>query len=364
MTKISYTPLFNEMKRNFSALIIFCLVALSTQGQVTLYGFSQSTGTYTPITGGTTLATGPGWDDDTWGSIPIGFTFTYDANPYTEVSVAANGYVTFGATIPGCCWYNGSSIPNEANAVHIFSEDLYGNNAGSEIRYETSGAPGSQIFTLQWKDWGFWNTGNAEINFQLKLHEGTNVIEFAYSPGTIGVAFQTTQVGLTGATTADFNSRTTSTDWTTTTQSTLNTDQVSFDSGVFPPSGLSFFWTLAPIDMTPTMLVTPAANQCYTNTETVTIRVANSGSSLLDFSVNPVTVSCDVTGPNPQVFTPVIVNTGTLAPNTTLDVVITTTYNMTAPGTYTFNASTSRHSIPYRRYYLLWSVLHAFTERL
>lgn len=336
-----YSSAILNRKRIFSLLLFFSAISLNSYGQVSLYGFSQSTGTYTPITGGTTLATGPGWDDDTWGSVPIGFTFTYNSTAYTEVSVAANGYVAFGSTIPGCCFYNGTSIQNLDEAVHIFSEDLYGNNAGSELRYETSGTPGSQVFTLQWKDWGFWTTGNAEINFQLKLHEGSNVIEFAYSPGTIGTAFQTTQVGLTGTPVSDFNSRTTTTDWTATTASTVNTDQMNFNSGVFPPTGLSYFWTLAPIDMSPTALVTPVASQCYTTTETVTIRIRNSGSNLIDFSVNPVTVSSSVAGPNPQTFAPVVISTGTLATNTTLDVVITTTYDMSAAGTYTFSASTS-----------------------
>src|SRR5262249_40439962 len=89
-----------------------------------------------------------------------------------------------------------------------------------------------------------------------------------------------------------------------------------------------------------TTLVAPVANACYSTTETVTVRIQNFGSQTIDFSVEPCTLSCSVAGPNPQSFTPVILNSGTLAPSATQDVVITTTYDMSLPGTYVFSANT------------------------
>jgi hypothetical protein len=339
--KLFYASLISYFRKS---VIVLCLGSLtwSANAQVANYNFSQVLGTYTPITGGTVLASGPNfYDDNTWGSVPIGFSFTYNSTAYTEVSVAANGYVKFGNTLPYCCWYNGISIANETDAVHIFSEDLLGNAATCELSYLTSGTIGNQVFILQWKDWGFYNTGTDEINFQLKLYEGTNIIEFAYSPGTVATAFATPQVGLTGTVTTDFNSRTTASDWTNTTASVANTDQMQFNTGVFPPSGLSYFWTLAPIDMAPIALVTPINNSCYTANETVTIRIQNLGSQAIDFSVNPVTINAASTATNPQVFPPVTVNTGILATNTTQDVIVATGYDMSAPGVYTFTATTT-----------------------
>jgi hypothetical protein len=96
-----------------------------------------------------------------------------------------------------------------------------------------------------------------------------------------------------------------------------------------------------PFDMGATALVAPANTGCYSGTETVTVTIKNYSNTLIDFSVNPVTVNASVTGPNAMSFTPVIVNTGTLAPLATTNVVITTTYNMTAAGTYVFSASTA-----------------------
>ena len=336
----NYKRLFRNTLSVAALFLVSILVSNSANAQVTLYSFSQVMGTYTPITGGTVLASGAGfWDDDTFGPVPIGFTFTYNGTNYTDIGIAANGYLKFGA-VPYCCYYNGTSIQNETECIHPFSEDLLGNTATCELSYMTIGTPGSQIFIVQWKDWGFYNVTGAEMNFQARLYEGSNIIEFAYSPGTV-VTTATCQVGLTGQTTADFNSRTTTTDWTATTASAVNTAQMTFNAGVNPPSGLSYFWTLAPVDMAPVSLTTPQPNLCYSTTETVTIRLQNFGSQMIDFSVNPVTLSSSVAGPNPQVFAPVVINTGTLATSGTLDVVVSTTYDMSAPGIYTFSASTN-----------------------
>ena len=340
--RILYTPCFSFFKK--SALIVASglLAVFSANAQVSNYSFSQVLGAYTPITGGTVLASGPNfYDDDTFGPIPIGFTFIFNSSSYTEVTIAANGYVKFGSSLPGCCWYNGTSIQNEPEAVHPFSEDLLGNSATCELSYLTSGSPGSQVFTIQWKDWGFYFSGTSEINFQLKLYEGSNIIEFAYSPATITSGFQTCQVGLSGIAAGDFNSRTTTTDWTATGASANITDQMTFNTTVFPPSGLSYFWSLAPIDIAPVALAAPAVNACYTASETVSVRIQNLGSQSIDFSTNPVTVNCSSTATNPMVFPPVIVNTGVLATAATLDVVITNNYDMSVSGVYTFTASTS-----------------------
>ncbi len=88
-------------------------------------------------------------------------------------------------------------------------------------------------------------------------------------------------------------------------------------------------------------LITPTQEGCYSATETVTVQIRNYSANTHNFVSTPVTVNVAVTGPNATTFVPVVVNTGTLAPDATLNVVISTTYNMSAPGTYTFTASTT-----------------------
>src|ERR1041385_7205443 len=143
--KLFYASLHSFLRTSVTVFCLSSLIAMSANAQVANYQFSQVMGSYTPITGGTVLASGPNfYDDDTWGSIPIGFSFTYNSTAYTEVSVGANGYVKFGNVLPYCCWYNGISIQNETEAVHPFSEDLLGNSATCELSYLTTGTPGSQ----------------------------------------------------------------------------------------------------------------------------------------------------------------------------------------------------------------------------
>lgn len=110
-------------------------------------------------------------------------------------------------------------------------------------------------------------------------------------------------------------------------------------------NGGYFGWATTGIvkDMRATALAAPSITGCYSAAQTVTITIQNNGILPINFATDPVTVTCSGTSPSAVVtnFTPVVINTGTLAPSATQNVVITTTYNMTAVGTYTFNASTS-----------------------
>lgn len=96
-----------------------------------------------------------------------------------------------------------------------------------------------------------------------------------------------------------------------------------------------------PTDVGAVALVTPSATGCYTASETVTVQIKNLGGQTLDMTVDPVTVSASVTGPNPVTFTPVVISTGSIPANGTQNVVISTNYDMSAAGTYVFSASAS-----------------------
>jgi subtilisin-like proprotein convertase family protein len=98
-------------------------------------------------------------------------------------------------------------------------------------------------------------------------------------------------------------------------------------------------YVLPAIDMAATAMTAPAAIGCYTASENVAITITNYGTATIDFSVNPVTVTVNVTGAITQTLTTTL-TTGTLAPNATQSVNVGT-LNMTAGGTYTFNANTS-----------------------
>lgn len=94
-----------------------------------------------------------------------------------------------------------------------------------------------------------------------------------------------------------------------------------------------------PVDLSIIAQPLPSSAGCYSTAETVQVTVYNQASQTINFATTPATVSASVTGPNAAVFTPVVINTGTLAVGATLNVNITGTYNMGAAGTYQFTSS-------------------------
>lgn len=92
-------------------------------------------------------------------------------------------------------------------------------------------------------------------------------------------------------------------------------------------------------DIGVTALLSPATTGCYTANESVRVRIENFGPNAIDMSVNSITVTGSVTGPNPATFTPLVISSGMFAVGATIDTTIATGYDMTTIGAYTFVAS-------------------------
>ncbi len=92
------------------------------------------------------------------------------------------------------------------------------------------------------------------------------------------------------------------------------------------------------LDVDATTLQLPAAVACYGATETVSVNVQNTSLYTLDMSVDPLTVNVAITGAA-TVNLSGTVNSGTLAPGASITVPLSSTFDMSAPGTYTFNGS-------------------------
>jgi trimeric autotransporter adhesin len=126
---------------------------------------------------------------------------------------------------------------------------------------------------------------------------------------------------------------------------TLVTDDIDGEArnATTPDVGADEFTQLNGIDLQAVSLVTPVAGKgCY-GKEVATIKVRNNSSTVIDFAVNPVTVTVNVTGAATATITKTI-NTGTLAAGATMDVLLNGTadsINMSTPGTYIFNAKTT-----------------------
>ncbi|MCU0434168.1 MAG: T9SS type A sorting domain-containing protein [Bacteroidia bacterium] len=363
--------LISKLKRLFLSAAICGVMGTGAtlNAQVSLYTFSQSNTTYTPITGGTVLGTNANDDErfvdpaspaggfsNTGVGFPIGFNFTYNGATFDRFAVNANGWISLGqsANTPAVNMTSSSSYTPLSSTSTITPNQLrsriagvafdMGGQAGSELRTELIGTSPNQTRVIQWTNYtGYFQTG-MNITFQIRLNESDNSVEVRFGTMTPNTTINTAHVGLGGSVPTDFNNRQTTSNWNSTTAGTANSSSCTFVNTVTSPvSGLNFKWVLivSALDMQATALASPGTLGCFGTNQTVSVIIRNNGTAAINFATNPVTVNASVTGPNPATFTPVVINTGTLAASATQTVTITTTYNMTTSGAYVFSANTS-----------------------
>lgn len=241
---------------------------------VNAYGFSQSSGTYTPITGGlvlgdtaiddqvfldpAALAGNSTFSGTTGVGFPIGFNFTYNGIIFDRLAINTNGWISLGqSSLTPAVNINSSSgfeLPLSKtstatpallrNRIGGLAMDLRGQN-GSELRIETLGTAPNRVCVVQWKNFKkYGQTSN--YNFQIRLNETTNSVVVVYGAFTSNSvsSFKKTQVGLSGTTVSDFNLRHVSNNWAASTAATVNTDTCHLVGTVLPASGQTYTWTV------------------------------------------------------------------------------------------------------------------------
>jgi hypothetical protein len=259
------------MKKIYSFFLFLFSVICSYSQVSALYTFSQSTGTYSPITGGTvygnalsdderfvdpasplgstTALSGPG--------IPIGFNFTYNGQVYDRIAINYNGWISFGnsslfpsVNIQSSLNYTAIAATSTATPDHLRNR-IAGMNMDfeakptSELRVQTIGTGINQVCVIQWKDIQEYDFDDDVINFQIRLVQVDNSVQIVYGTNTRpSDGTDDPQVGLGGVTNADFNIRTGSS-WTATTAGTTNNSEIFFYSAALPTSGLTYTWTIA-----------------------------------------------------------------------------------------------------------------------
>jgi hypothetical protein len=240
---------FNKVSAGTFLILAFLLFFSNiTFAQVANYGFTQSAGTYTTPSGFNN-ASPNNWDDAVT-NISIGFNFTFNGTTYTTCNVNTNGYITFGTTAPSSTNFTPlSSTEGYAGAISALGRDLIEN--GPRVRYANTGSSPNRTLVVQWTNARRFNSGaqNGDFNFQIVLHETTNVIQVIYGSCTSAYATDlTTQVGLRGANNADFNNRTTTNNWPASTAGGTNTATCNTGDGAgeLPTNGLTYTWTPRP----------------------------------------------------------------------------------------------------------------------
>ncbi|HMU45159.1 MAG TPA: kelch repeat-containing protein [Chitinophagaceae bacterium] len=198
------------------------------------------------------------YDDDNSSVQNIGFNFIYNATTFTQFVLNTNGFIKFGSTAPAETYIPDVLSSTETNVIAPFNLDLDAGIAAAEYRVFTSGAAGSRICTIQFKNLREWATPKQydNINFQIKLYETTNRIEFIYgsfSPSASSSSTLNAVVGIKGGSEIRSVNATKSDETQWGSASFINGNYEAggykFDNynSVLPVSGTTFRFTAAPL---------------------------------------------------------------------------------------------------------------------
>jgi len=198
-----------------------------------------------PANGGTGTAYA-GWvsaiegDDNTSTVVSLaGTTFKYRGNAVTGFRACTNGWMTFNTALTATSFGNDITSTTQNQVLAPFWDDLvvtgqaFANLNGS-MRYQISGTlgSGSAVITIEWAGMERFNIAGPNLNFQVKLYEAGDIVEFIYGnfegfDGTVTSAY-TYSIGYNGTSPATvsanerFNMTTAVTNHWTTTASNSN----------------------------------------------------------------------------------------------------------------------------------------------
>lgn len=253
------------MKLQYIKYTFICLITLITNGLANVatgYTFSQPASFYSAIAGGTVLGdincddeifltnTTGSASTQTAAGFPIGFTFTYDGTTYARFGVNTNGYIGLGNlatfTMSSNGYYGDMSSTGDGLLIGACVNDLQG-QTGSILQYLTSGSSPNRTLTVQWSGYRLFGASGENMNFQIILHETSNVIELSYGNfvyGTGQSSWETTSMaGMYGTSNSDYFLRTQNSNWTATVSGGSNNASIAYNGSSLPTNGLMFRYT-------------------------------------------------------------------------------------------------------------------------
>ncbi len=126
-------------------------------------------------------------DDDVAGPFPIGFSFRFFGNNFTQFWVAANGWMSFTANPNSAGIRDPKPVPNALptypkNVIEAPWIDLFPKTIDTWVFYLLNGVAPNRILIVMWCQVPMYSNppsecGDSVATYQVILHEGTNTIE-------------------------------------------------------------------------------------------------------------------------------------------------------------------------------------------
>ena len=195
----------------------FCAMPAMAQLNYRPANSTNVAGTYTDLGTTGTAITVANNDNANSAAQPIGFTFDYNGQSFTQFVLNTNGFIKLGSTAPSSATLlDPMSSTNPANSNIIAASsfvDLQGaadqTANPTEFRVATTGTAPNRVTTIQFENLADKATAAANANaqfttmqFQIKLYETTNNIEIVYgawtSNGATPTSGQPMFIGLKG----------------------------------------------------------------------------------------------------------------------------------------------------------------------
>ncbi|AXY73761.1 hypothetical protein D3H65_07125 [Paraflavitalea soli] len=183
--------------------LISCLNSIDSFSQLS-FSFTSVSGTWNAISGTTVFTNNE--DDRLSSNLFLGFTFYYAGGAYSDFRVSTNGWLSLGNNTTNTLNSNALTTTGNGPIIAPLWDDLW--IPGGGLTYAVTGTTGSRILTVQWNNarWNY-NANGAVISFQVKLYEGTNIIEFIYDQNNKSVNNGSASIGINGGVSAtDFYS--------------------------------------------------------------------------------------------------------------------------------------------------------------
>jgi gliding motility-associated-like protein len=126
-------------------------------------------------------------DDDVEGPFPIGFSFRFFGNNFSEFYIGANGWISFLPNPNAAGVRDPKAVPNTdskypKNVIMGPWVDLFLKTSGTYIFYLTTGDAPNRQLTVMWCQVPMYSNppngcGDSVATFQIIIHEGINTIE-------------------------------------------------------------------------------------------------------------------------------------------------------------------------------------------